>query len=403
MGGVYYNDNDPRCCSWLSNLIAAGKLPPGHVDSRSIKDIKLNDPIPPTAHFFAGIGGWPPALALANWPPSIPVWTGSCPCQPYSAAGKRKGDADERNLWPQFLRLIRHHKPPVCFGEQVASKDGRDWLAGVRVDLEKLGYEVGAADLCAAGIGEKVWVEIIDEVTGEVVYEDWEIAGPPHIRQRLYWVAFDPSKGISGMVRSQCPRRESRGIASQSTESYGTQGTGPSIEPGRSSDSSRLVHAPRRQTGLPGCPRLARGATYAYDLLPLIGGLALSRPTLRERGQKEQRSIESCEAKWNQEATHDQRSGTISGMVRSHGSSPDGRLAPSRQQSFRDIHNAGGKSFWYDFDILPCLDGKSRRVEPGTSPLATGVPSRMVKLRGYGNSIVPPLAAEFISAFLECL
>ena len=169
----FYNDNDHSCCVWLSNLMYADLIPFGHISRASIRDLRSSD-IPPStrqAHFFAGIGGWPLALQLANWPSSIPVWTGSCPCQPYSVAGKRKGDADDRNLWPQFLRLIRHHRPPVCFGEQVAGKDGKVWLDGVRSDLEKLGYEVGAADLCAAGVGA------------------------PHIRQRLYWVAFATGQG----------------------------------------------------------------------------------------------------------------------------------------------------------------------------------------------------------------
>ncbi len=45
-------------------------------------------------------------------------------------------------------------------------------------------------------------------------------------------------------------------------------------------------------------------------------------------------------------------------------------------------------------------DGKARRVEPGTFPLAHGVPARVGRLRAYGNAIVPQIAAEFIQAFL---
>src|SRR5690606_7095990 len=116
-------------------------------------------------HFFAGIGGWPYALRLAGWPDDWPVWTGSCPCQPYSQAGSRKGDDDPRALWWAWRWLIDQHRPTVIFGEQVASKAGREWLAGVRADLESMGYAVGAADLPAAGVCA------------------------PHIRQRRWWVA----------------------------------------------------------------------------------------------------------------------------------------------------------------------------------------------------------------------
>jgi DNA (cytosine-5)-methyltransferase 1 len=161
---AYYNEIDPYAAQWLRNLIAAGHMPDGEVDERSIAEVEPGDLRGfDECHFFAGIGGWPLALRMAGWTGG-PVWTGSCPCQPFSAAGKQRGTDDERHLWPEFLRLIAECRPPAVFGEQVASKLGRAWLAGVRADLEALGYGVGAADLCAASIGA------------------------PHIRQRLWWV-----------------------------------------------------------------------------------------------------------------------------------------------------------------------------------------------------------------------
>src|SRR5690606_11221726 len=162
----YYNEFDPKAAAWLRELMAAGLIPDGDVDERSIEDVRPADLVGYTQyHFFAGIGGWPYALRLAGWPDDWPVWTGSCPCQPYSSAGARKGDDDPRALWWAWRWLIDQRRPPVIFGEQVASADGRAWFARVRADLEAMGYAVGAADLCAAGVGA------------------------PHIRQRLWWVA----------------------------------------------------------------------------------------------------------------------------------------------------------------------------------------------------------------------
>ena len=177
---VYYNEIDPYAAQWLRNLIAAGHIAEGDVDTRSIKDVRADDLRPYVqCHFFAGIGVWSHALRLAGWPDDRPVWTGSCPCQPFSAAGAGKGVEDERHLWPEFHRLIAECRPPVVFGEQVASKDGLGWLDAVHADLEASGYAVGAADLCAAGIGA------------------------PHIRQRLWFVAHADNRRKHALLRPQ--------------------------------------------------------------------------------------------------------------------------------------------------------------------------------------------------------
>ncbi|MFG1389379.1 DNA cytosine methyltransferase [Xanthobacter versatilis] len=145
----YHNEIDPYAAQWLRNLIAEGLLPSGDVDERSIVDVRPKDLTGYTrCHFFAGLGGWPLALRVAGWPDDRPVWTGSCPCQPFSVSGKRRGFADERHLWPVFQRLIKVGRPPVLFGEQVARAP--DWLRLVRGDLVEMGYAVGAIPMEAA-------------------------------------------------------------------------------------------------------------------------------------------------------------------------------------------------------------------------------------------------------------
>jgi len=177
MTGAYYNEIEPYAAQWLRNLIAAGHIAPGDVDERSIEDVTSDDLKPYTqCHFFAGIGVWSYAFRLAGWPDERPVWTGSCPCQPFSAAGKGGGFADERHLWPAFHHLISQCRPPTVFGEQVASKDGLNWLDLVHADLEGSGYAAAAVDLCAAGVGA------------------------PHIRQRLWWVADHINTRLEGRL-----------------------------------------------------------------------------------------------------------------------------------------------------------------------------------------------------------
>ncbi len=163
---AYYNEIDPFAAQWLRNLIAAGHIAPGDVDERSIKDVAAEDLRPYVqCHFFAGIGVWSHALRLAGWPDDRPVWTGSCPCQPFSSAGARLGTADERHLWPDWFNLIRERRPSVIFGEQVEAAVNHGWLDLVQADLESEDYACGAVGMPAAGVGA------------------------PHIRQRLWFVA----------------------------------------------------------------------------------------------------------------------------------------------------------------------------------------------------------------------
>lgn len=198
----YYNEHDPYAAKWLENLIKKGLISDGVVDTRSIEDVIPEDLEHfNQCHFFAGIGVWSYALRKAGVSDDENVWTGSCPCQPFSSTGQRKGLKDERHLWPTFFNLIRSCKPKRVMGEQVASKDGLAWLDLVYTDLEDADYSVRAVDTCAAGFGA------------------------PNIRQRLYWVADSNS---SQFKRNELQSRvDSKDTRSRDDSSYKLQREGP--------------------------------------------------------------------------------------------------------------------------------------------------------------------------------
>lgn len=365
---AYYNEHDLFAAAWLRNLIAAGHIAPGVVDERDIRDIRPDELAGYTqCHFFAGIGGWSYALRLAGWPDDRPAWTGSCPCQPFSAAGARAGFADERHLWPAFFHLIEICRPPIVFGEQVASKDGLGWLDLVQADLEGADYAVGAADLCAAGVGA------------------------PHIRQRLWWMADagHDERSTRPARRQQQSRppigervggyREDRGLADANGWHASAERQQRSWQHGQQPQdggTGLLEHAASEQVGLPRRARLAGSAA---------GELGDTDDT-RSQGR----------------IVHAERAGEL--VARPSGVADElaNTLPAGRAERWPLAGNGStaGRG-WSDCDWLPCRDGKARPVEPGTFPLAHGIPGRVGRLRAYGNAIVPQVAAQFIGAYLD--
>lgn len=410
----YYNEFDPRAAEWLHELIKEGIIPRGDVDTRSITDVSPDDIRHYTqCHFFAGVGGWPLALALAGWPKDRPVWTGSCPCPPFSTAGKKKTCpkcagkpmphplktgvfacipcgyewiADARHLWPEFFRLISECRPSIVFGEQVAGKDGLIWLAGVRATMEAIQYGVGASDLCAAGAGEKGWGWIVRDGVARL---ERMVISAPHIRQRLFWVAdaggVKPWRGrVAGS--EACSRSEvgaGSGLCSSTGRLADTSDRGcPEYEhESRGRQAAGPQHATKR-----GCacgmgdtlqPGLEGHAGYG-DNGPQPGWVDTSSP----RPASEASGVGCCRV--------DDAIGIGRGTRGNADTEHDGHIIAAAR-------DAGA---WSDFDVIPCRDGKARRVESGTFPLAHGIPGRVGLLRGYGNAIVPQVAAEFIKAYM---
>ena len=362
--GAYYNEIDPFAAQWLRNLIAAGHIARGDVDERSIVDVRPADLIGyDQCHFFAGIGGWSLSLRLAGWSDDREVWTGSCPCQPFSAAGKRGGTDDARHLWPAFFGLISTVRPRVVMGEQVASKDGLAWLDLVHADLEGSGYAVRAADLCAAGIGA------------------------PHIRQRLWFMANCTEQGWS----------------EQPQWDGGADRRAPT-EPRRLRDAGELAHHHHHGREGLALSGLRRPAIHDADGRGAVGqadrecsGLEVERKQ-QARGQRAPAERSG--------AVGELGDAGIPGGGRHTGAVPraqgGGEWRDPRRVADEPVVAGPDGNPWAICEWIPCRDGKSRPVEPGTFPLAHGISGRVGRLRAYGNAIVPQVAAEVIGAFMEC-
>jgi DNA (cytosine-5)-methyltransferase 1 len=375
---AYYNEIEPFAAEWMRNLIKKGLIADGEVDERSIVDVRPDDLREFTqCHFFAGIGGWSHALRLAGWPDDRPIWTGSCPCQPFSAAGRRLGEADPRHLWPHFHRLIAAVRPPVVMGEQVAGAAGYGWLDGVRADLEGENYACRGVDIPACAVDA------------------------PHIRQRLYWVAKDLEN--ADRLHGKCGQvGQSISICSTEIEKrsdHYVSGRCSSSHMDDTNDAGLEGH-PWDGSGRAGRARQARSVaeTGSGDM---ADSDSLGRPHERLDGVRRQ-SVHDADGRSERGDMADADNTERRSNPERWSHDDNGQDAGRKEAAGgRQLDRAANGSFWSNAIWLTGADGKARRAEPSIPLLAHGIPGRVGRLRAYGNAIVPPLAAEVIRAFMD--
>jgi DNA (cytosine-5)-methyltransferase 1 len=366
--GAYYNEFDPKAAAWLRQLIKNGMIADGEVDERSIIEVQANDIRGFTQHhFFAGIGGWSYALRLAGWSDTRPVCTASLPCQPFSVAGAQKGVDDERHLLPHFIELVKQCNFQTIFGEQVPSAIKHGWLDDLCTEMEREKYRVGQIVLTAAG------------------------EGAPHIRQRLYWVADSSKQRQSGQRELGQPLHTTE---NQDREINRIIGTGDI--------NNRMENA------------ISNGQRER----PEIGGGIFGQHQDGETCNQSERRSEVCRL-GNTE--HDGQ--PTSSQSRSDATSI--RHSETWTNSTSESEGASPSrviSEWTDPDWLYCRDEKYRPIKSSIEPLANGLPrgmgyssdpsepidadntqeARVMRLKGYGNAIVPQVASSFIKAFMQC-
>jgi DNA (cytosine-5)-methyltransferase 1 len=353
----YYNENDPYAAAWLRILIKNGLIADGYVDERSIRDIRPMDLWGfNQCHFFGGIGGWPRALRMAGVPGDRPIWTGSCPCQPFSVAGRRKGFNDDRHLWPVWKHLIEECRPATVLGEQTARAP--EWLSLVHGDLESMDYAVGLCPIEAAS------------------------AGAYHFRDRYWFVAHANIKRPQG-------RRGMEFSPSERTARPSRSDGLPTRDVSDSDDTERRPGQPRgdfdgRQAagwfqGDGDAPEHGAGDVGHGDSR---GGKtrepAAATPGHRDAALAADRHVDYCESiGWGQGWTEPELR----------------RWGPTTAVSSVD-----------GVQIIECPDGKWRRLPPPRVRwLGTRIPARVALLRGIGNAIDIRPATAFIKAALGAI
>lgn len=383
---AYYNEFDTKAAAWLRQLIKNGNITPGEVDERSITEVCANDLVGfDRVHFFAGVGTWDYCLNKSEWG-DRKIWTASLPCQPFSAAGKGLGKADERHLLPHFLKLVRECKPNRIFGEQVERAIAHGWLDDLQATMEAEGYAVGYCVLGAHSIGA------------------------PHIRQRLYWVANSIDNSSERSVRrindqtdgSEIGNRENIAIAREfGRTSENVCGLADNL-----CDRSQGWLSGREDSGRKIINRsIGRDGTN--------DGLGISDSPGSQQG------IETTEASRYGHSIESTSSFVRMGNAEcdGHDASEIGRSVSEGETKSRVQQFKGSDSI----EWIYCRDSKYRPVKPGIQPLADGLAGRMVcssdsgapinanatqearaiRLKGYGNAIQAQTAIAFITACMS--
>jgi DNA (cytosine-5)-methyltransferase 1 len=397
---AYYNENDKQTCAWLRELIKQNLIAPGDVDERDIRDVRSDDLIQyEQIHLFAGIGVWSYALRNAGWPDDRPVFTGSCPCQPFSSAGKKDGTKDKRHLWPEMFRLIaglpESKRPPTIFGEQVAQKAGQAWFDALQADLARENYAAGLVVFPACSVGA------------------------PHLRQRLYWFAdyVEQSNRDGRQQRATCHNdgRKRQRPTDQQNDRYKVWNDTGDTKPTdgmENTNSQRLkqqsILLQQKQGKDP--QAAGRGSTdgvadnHCKGVERKPGNAANQSRAMETRGQG---SKSVCKSGNNSPtdgvADGDGKRSQRHGQKSEQQQHAQGRQITSGYSAEScDTHGAGPiNGYWRNADWIWCRDEKWRPTEPGLAPLVDGASARVVRLRGFGNAIVAPQAQAFIESYME--
>lgn len=378
---AYYNESDPKAAAWLRQLIKNGNITPGEVDERSITEVRPDDLIGfDRVHFFSGIGTWDYCLNQSGWG-DRPIWTASLPCQPFSAAGKGLGKADERHLLPHFLELVRECRPATILGEQVAAAIGHGWLDDLYAEMEACEYAIGSAVIGAHSIGS------------------------PHIRQRLYWVAN------SNYERSQRRTRAER----TDQQLVGKNGVVDGMVYSNESGSQQRIET----------AEAARHRDTAESTGSING---FGDPEHEQHQWRLSGSGKEFSQNRKRSAGEFAGSSEIIGLGNSGiatGERDTGELCNEENSISGERLIDGTVSLRFadasEIDWIYCRDNKYRPVKPGILPLVDGVargmvhssdPSepinangtqeaRAIRLKGYGNAIQAQTAIAFITAFMS--
>ena len=352
------------------------------------------------------------------------IITGGFPCQPFSVAGKQKGTSDDRHLWPEMFRIIKAFQPRFIIGENVRGivniQDGVVFET-VCTNLEDEGYEVQPFNIPAAAVGaphrrERIWFIAVRE---ESMVNSDNIRFEQHneTEKTTSW------RGTSATIESTSSTNvvNSEHIGSSTSEierSFNTSSNNDKERQNETSESKR-TSGPRdginvADTNDEGLRTRIGGSDNDHETESRIGGADGERGSSDvERNNSTSTKVEgmdvadteSIRTREPREFDQAQRS-EGSGSTQLDGSSKnDANSNEEGLQGFRQSRNQLNKRFSLRSEGSEGEHGTVGQgwwsVEPNVGRVAHGVPGRVYRLKGLGNSIVPQIVEEIGYALIK--
>ena len=303
---------------------------------------------------------------------SIDIITGGYPCQPFSIAGRQKGEQDPRHLWPEYFRLVKELRPTWVIGENVSGhiKLGLDTVIE---DLESEDYAVRPFSISASSIGAN------------------------HQRERIWILAHSR--------RSQWPRAELRGEnenetrkenANQFKRSSSTSGFDVADTQSQWSGEIKNIDKEKRNKG--------GSETQSYSS---GGNVANTESEGLQRGewnnQGEGREVLSSERQdGNEIRSETRRPDRVSTQENVSNPGSSRRETGISEERYREEGNT--EEFNNDSDRRRGWQRENNwAVEPDVGRVAHGVPKRVDRLKSLGNSLVPQIPYYIGKTILEVM